>query len=159
MELRVGTGYDVHALVEGRDLVLGGVKIPWEKGLDGHSDADVLTHAIMDALLGAAGLPDIGGLFPDDYAEYEGISSLLLLERVMDLLKLKGWSVVNIDSTVICQRPKLRDHINDMEMKLADIIGIDAELVNVKATTTEHLGFEGREEGIAAEAVCLLQRE
>ena len=159
MELRVGTGYDVHALVEGRDLVLGGVKIPWEKGLDGHSDADVLTHAIMDALLGAAGLPDIGGLFPDDYAEYEGISSLLLLERVMDLLKLKGWSVVNIDSTVLCQRPKLRDHINDMEMKLADIIGIDAELVNVKATTTEHLGFEGREEGIAAEAVCLLQRE
>lgn len=157
-ELRVGTGYDVHRLVEGRDLILGGVKIPWEKGLDGHSDADVLTHAIMDALLGAAGFPDIGGLFPDDYAEYEGISSLLLLERVMDLLTMKDWKVVNIDSTVICQAPKLRDHINDMEVRLSEIIGVDAERVNVKATTTERLGFEGRGEGIAAEAVCLIQK-
>ena len=121
---RVGIGYDVHRLVEGRDLILGGVNIPWEKGLDGHSDADVLTHAIMDAILGAAALPDIGQLFPDDYDEYKGISSLLLLERVMDLLEEENMRIVNIDSVIICQAPKIAPHIDAIRTKLAKAMGV-----------------------------------
>ena len=154
--LRVGTGYDVHKLVPGRDLILGGIKIPWEMGLDGHSDADVLTHAIMDALLGAAALPDIGRLFPDNADEYDGISSLILLDKVVKKLDEEGFQIVNVDSTIICQKPKLMDYIDLMREKLADVMGVDISMVNVKATTTEHLGFTGRGEGIASEAVCLI---
>ena len=156
---RVGIGYDVHRLVEGRDLILGGVNIPWEKGLEGHSDADVLTHAIMDAILGAAALPDIGQLFPDDYEEYEGISSLLLLERVMDLLEEENMRVVNVDSVIICQAPKIAPHIDDIKAKLAKAMGVAETQVGVKATTTEGLGFTGRGEGIAAQAVCMIEEK
>lgn len=154
---RVGIGYDVHRLVEGRELILGGVNIPWEKGLDGHSDADVLTHAIMDAILGAAALPDIGQLFPDDYDEYKGISSLLLLERVMDLLEEENMRIVNIDSVIICQAPKIAPHIDAIRTKLAKAMGVGETQVGVKATTTEWLGFTGRGEGIAAQAICLIE--
>lgn len=156
---RVGIGYDVHRLVEGRDLILGGVNIPWEKGLEGHSDADVLTHAIMDAILGAAALPDIGQLFPDDYEEYEGISSLLLLERVMDLLEEENMRVVNLDSVIICQAPKIAPHIDEIRATLAKAIGVAESRIGVKATTTEGLGFTGRGEGIAAQAVCLIEEK
>ncbi len=156
--LRIGTGFDVHKFKEGRLLILGGVTIPYEYGLDGHSDADVLTHAIMDAILGAASLPDIGRLFPDDYDEYEGISSLLLLERVMDIIEKEGWAVVNVDSTIICQAPKLMSFIDDMKDNLSKAMAVEPSQVGVKATTTERLGFTGRGEGIAAEAVALLRK-
>ena len=157
MDTRVGIGFDVHRLVSGRKLILGGVEIPWEKGLDGHSDADVLVHAIMDAILGAAALPDIGQLFPDDYDEYEGISSLLLLERVMDLLAEEGYVIVNVDSTLICEAPKIMPHTEMIKEKLASAMGIPTSCVSVKATTTEGLGFTGRGEGIAAQAVCMIK--
>jgi len=157
MDTRVGIGFDVHRLVSGRKLILGGVEIPWEKGLDGHSDADVLVHAIMDAILGAAALPDIGQLFPDDYDEYEGISSLLLLERVMDLLAEEGYVIVNVDSTLICEAPKIMPHTEAIKEKLASAMGIPTSCVSVKATTTEGLGFTGRGEGIAAQAICMIK--
>ena len=157
-EIRVGTGFDVHAFAEGRKLILGGVEIPYEKGLIGHSDADVLTHAIMDALLGAAGLPDIGCLFPDDDENYKGADSVKLLGKVMEFLREKNWEISNVDATVICQAPKLKDYIPGMREKLALGMNVDPSRVNIKATTTERLGFTGREEGIASEAVCLIQR-
>lgn len=158
MESRVGTGFDVHALVEGRALILGGVEIPFEKGLDGHSDADVLIHALMDALLGAAALGDIGGHFPDTDPQYKGISSVKLLEHVTALLKKESYSIGNVDVTVMAQRPKIKPFINDMRQIIADTMGVDISRVNIKGTTTERLGFVGREEGIAAQAVCLLYR-
>ena len=154
--MRIGHGYDVHRLVEERALILGGVDIPHTKGLLGHSDADVLTHAIMDALLGAAGLWDIGHAFPDTDPAYKGISSLLLLERVMEMLRSKGFSVGNIDATILAQKPKLAPYIPQMRENIACIIGIDAGAVNIKATTEEGLGFTGTEQGIAAHAVALL---
>ena len=153
---RVGIGFDVHRLVEGRDLILGGVNIPWEKGLEGHSDADVLTHAIMDAILGAAALPDIGQLFPDSEDKYEGVSSLLLLERVMNLLDEEGYVLVNVDSTIICEAPKIMPYTEAIRENLAKAIGVSPSCVGVKATTTEGLGFTGRGEGIAAQAVCMI---
>ena len=155
--MRIGHGYDVHRLVEDRALILGGVEIPHSKGLLGHSDADVLTHAIMDALLGAAGLWDIGHAFPDTDPAYKGISSLLLLERVMDMLKGKKFSVGNVDATILAQKPKLAPYIPQMRKNLAEILGVDESRVNVKATTEEGLGFTGREEGMAAHAVVLLE--
>ena len=157
--LRIGQGYDVHRLVEGRPLILGGVEIPWEKGLLGHSDADVIVHALMDALLGAAGLWDIGHAFPDDDPETDGISSLILLERVRDMLAEKGYHVVNLDGTIIAQRPKLSPHIPEMRRNIAGVLGIPAERINLKATTEEGLGFTGSGEGIAAQAVALLELE
>ena len=157
--LRIGQGYDVHRLVEGRPLILGGVEIPWEKGLLGHSDADVIVHAVMDALLGAAGLWDIGHAFPDDDPETDGISSLILLERVRDMLAGKGYHVVNLDGTIIAQRPKLSPHIPQMRRKIAAVLGIPVERINLKATTEEGLGFTGSGAGIAAQAVALLELE
>lgn len=155
--LRIGSGYDVHRLVTGRRLVIGGVEIAYEKGLLGHSDADVLLHAICDALLGAAALGDIGVLFPDSDDKFKDISSLRLLEETVSCLKEHGYSVVNIDSTVITQAPKLHPYIDDMREKIAQACGIDASLISVKATTQEGLGFSGRGEGIAANAVCLIK--
>ena len=157
-EMRIGHGYDVHRLKEGRPLVIGGVTIPHEKGLDGHSDADVLVHAIMDALLGAAGLADIGNLFPDTKAEYKNICSLILLQRVAKALEEKGFSVGNIDATIIAQAPKMASYIGEMKQKIAATLGCSEDVVNVKATTEEKLGFTGAGEGIAAHAVCLLRR-
>lgn len=154
--MRIGTGYDVHALTEGRPLVIGGVTIPYELGLAGHSDADVLLHAIMDALLGAAALGDIGAHFPDTDERYKGISSLKLLEEVRDLLAQEGYVVDNIDATIIAQRPKMRPYIEQMRQKIADTLEIEVSQVNVKATTEEGLGFTGRGEGISSQAVCLL---
>lgn len=154
--MRIGTGYDVHKLVEGRDLIIGGVKIEHSLGLLGHSDADVLLHAISDAVLGAAGLKDIGAHFPDTDPKYEGISSMLLLEHVRELVADKGYIVGNVDATVIAQAPKLRPYIDQMEANVASALGIDVDQVNIKATTEEHLGFTGRQEGISAQAVCLL---
>lgn len=154
--MRVGTGYDVHKLVRGRKLILGGVEISHELGLLGHSDADVLLHAIMDALLGAAALGDIGRHFPDTDPAYEGASSLKLLSHVGKLLDEKGYVIENIDATVIAQRPKLMEHIEKMEQNIAKTLGIAIDQVNVKATTEERLGFTGREEGISAQAVCAL---
>lgn len=156
MSIRIGHGYDVHRLIEGRALILGGVEIPHSTGLLGHSDADVLTHAVMDALLGAAGLWDIGHAFPDNDPAYEGISSLLLLERVMDMLKEKGFAVGNIDATIIAQKPKLAPHIPLMRRNIAAIAGVEEHRVNIKATTEEGLGFTGTEQGMAAHAVALL---
>lgn len=153
--MRIGHGYDVHRLVPGRKLILGGVEIPFERGLDGHSDADVLTHALMDALLGAASLGDIGLLFPDNDPQYKGISSLLLLEEVVRRVHAAGFAVGNADITVLCQRPKLRPHIPAMQERLRALLG--TETVNVKATTEEGLGFTGSGEGIACHAVCLLE--
>ena len=155
--MRVGTGYDVHKLVEGRKLILGGVDIPYEKGLLGHSDADVLTHAVMDALLGAAALGDIGRHFPDSDDRYKGISSLELLKRVGELLNEELYVVGNIDATVIAQRPKLAGFIPQMKKNIADTLGIDEDSVNIKATTEEGLGFTGEGLGIASQAVCLLE--
>jgi 2-C-methyl-D-erythritol 2,4-cyclodiphosphate synthase len=149
-------GYDVHKLVEGRALILGGVEIPHTLGLLGHSDADVLLHAVMDALLGAASLGDIGKHFPDTDPQYEGISSLKLLEHVGKLLEEKGYVIDNIDATVIAQKPKLRPYIDEMEQNIAKTLGISVEQVNVKATTEEGLGFTGTEQGISAQAICLL---
>lgn len=154
--MRIGHGYDVHRLVEGRPLILGGVEIPHDRGLLGHSDADVLTHAVMDALLGAAGLWDIGHAFPDTDPAYRGISSLLLLEQVMEMLRSKGFSVGNIDATILAQKPKLVPYIPQMREHIARICGVEPGAVNVKATTEEGLGFTGSEQGIAAHAVALL---
>lgn len=156
--MRIGHGYDVHKLVLGRKLVLGGVEIPFEKGLLGHSDADVLLHAISDSLLGAAALGDIGKLFPDNDPQFEGADSLLILKRVVEVLFENGFVVVNIDSTVLCQAPKLRPHIDRMRENIASACGIDVSLVSVKATTEEGLGFTGSGEGIAAHAVCLIEK-
>ena len=158
MEMRIGHGYDVHRLVEGRDLIICGVNIPHEKGLLGHSDADVAIHALMDSLLGAAGMRDIGNLFPDNDDSYKGISSILLLERVAEKLKEQGWSLNNADVTIMAQRPKMAPHIYNMRENMAKALGVSVDVINVKATTTEKLGFVGREEGIAAEAVCILNR-
>ena len=156
--MRIGHGYDVHRLVEGRKLILGGVEIPFEKGLDGHSDADVLVHAVMDALLGAAALGDIGKLFPDNDDEYLGADSVELLKKVRDVLQEHGWKPGNLDATVIAQRPKLAPYIDTMRKRIADALETDAENVSVKATTEERLGFTGSGEGIAAHAVCLIER-
>lgn len=155
--MRIGHGYDVHRLVEGRDLILGGMRIAYEKGLDGHSDADVLVHAVMDALLGAAGLGDIGKLFPDNDPQYKGISSMKLLKVVRQRIEEKGYRVSNIDVTMIAQQPKLRPYISQMEMNIAVMLGIDADRVNIKATTEERLGFTGDGSGMACHAVCLLE--
>lgn len=155
--MRVGMGYDVHKLTEERKLIIGGVTIPYEKGLLGHSDADVLIHAVMDALLGAAGMGDIGKHFPDNDDRYKDISSLKLLKKVADLLEDKLFVVENIDATIIAQKPKMRPYIEEMEANIAASLGIDAERVNVKATTEEGLGFTGSGEGISAQAVCLLE--
>ncbi len=154
---RIGQGYDVHRLVEGRALILGGVNIPFEKGLLGHSDADVLVHAVMDALLGAAALPDIGQQFPDSDARYAGADSLLLLKEVGGLVSAAGYGIGNIDSTVTAQRPKLAGYIPRMRENIAVALGIEVQRVNVKATTEEHLGFTGEGLGIAAQAVALLE--
>lgn len=155
--LRVGHGFDVHAFAEGRALVLGGVRIPHVRGLAGHSDADVLTHALMDALLGAARAEDIGALFSDDDPAYEGADSVMLLARVARLLRERGFAIVDCDCTVAAQAPKLAPHREHMRERLAESMGIPIDCVGVKATTTERLGFVGREEGIAAWAVCLLE--
>ena len=157
--IRVGYGYDVHRLAEGRALWLGGVRIEHTLGLLGHSDADVLIHAICDALLGAAGMRDIGYHFPDTAGEYEGIDSKILLEKTVALIASKGWRVGNIDATVAAQRPKLSPHIPAMQQTLARVMGVEEDCVSVKATTTERLGFEGREEGISASCVCLIERD
>ena len=156
--MRIGHGYDVHRLVEGRSLILGGVRIPFEKGLDGHSDADVLVHAVMDALLGAAALGDIGKLFPDNDDAYLGADSVELLKKVRNVLQEHGWKPGNLDATVIAQRPKLAPYIDTMRKRIADALETDAENVSVKATTEERLGFTGSGEGIAAHAVCLIER-
>ena len=157
-KLRVGHGYDVHRLVEGRALVLGGVTVPFDRGLLGHSDADVLTHAVMDALLGAAALGDIGQLFPDSDAAYAGADSIALLERVTALLREHGWQVGNVDATVVAQTPKLAPYIPEMRRRLAEAMGLDVDCVSVKATTEERLGFTGSGEGMAAHAVALIER-
>lgn len=156
--MRIGHGYDVHRLVEGRKLILGGVEIPFEKGLDGHSDADVLVHAVMDALLGAAALGDIGKLFPDNDDAYLGADSIGLLKTVRTVLEEHGWKPGNLDATVIAQRPKLAPYIDTMRKRIADALETDAENVSVKATTEERLGFTGSGEGIAVHAVCLIER-
>jgi 2-C-methyl-D-erythritol 2,4-cyclodiphosphate synthase len=157
--LRVGQGYDVHRLEAGRPLILGGVEIPFEKGLLGHSDADVLVHAVMDALLGAAGLGDIGALFPDTDSRYRNISSLELLRRVAQALRSAGFTVVNIDATLIAQAPKIAPYKDLMRRAMAEALGISPEQVGVKATTEEHLGFTGAGQGMAAHAAALLERE
>ena len=154
--MRIGHGYDVHRLVEGRKLILGGVEIPWEKGLLGHSDADVLLHAVTDALLGAAGLGDIGRHFPDTDPDLEGIDSMILLKKAVEMLDARGYSVGNVDATVIAQKPKLAPYIDRMRDGIAEALRVAPEKVNVKATTEEHLGFTGREEGISAHAVCVI---
>ncbi|HWQ73523.1 MAG TPA: 2-C-methyl-D-erythritol 2,4-cyclodiphosphate synthase [Desulfitobacteriaceae bacterium] len=156
--MRVGIGYDVHAFVQDRRLVLGGVDIPYERGLLGHSDADVLTHAIMDALLGALALGDLGKHFPDQDQSYKNASSLGLLGKVMDLIRAEGYQVGNIDSIIVAQKPKLAPYIMEMRFKLAAVLGVKEEAVSIKATTTERLGFEGREEGISAQAIISLTK-
>ena len=155
--MRIGHGYDVHRLTTGRDLILGGEKIPYEKGLDGHSDADVLIHAVMDALLGAAGLGDIGRHFPDTDPTYKGISSMKLLKIVCEKITAAGFRIGNIDVTMIAQRPKLKDHIPQMEINIASMLDIAPDRVNVKATTEEHLGFTGEGQGMSCHSVCLLE--
>ena len=154
--MRVGHGYGVHRLVESRKLILGGVEIPCEMGLDGHSDADVLTHAIMDALLGAAALGDIGKHFPDTDEKYKGADSLMLMREVRRILEENGFGIVNVDSTIIAQAPKMKPHIEQMRQNIADALQVDVSCVSVKATTEERLGFTGRGEGISAQAVCLI---
>ncbi len=155
--MRIGHGYDVHRLVPGRKLILGGVEIPWDRGLDGHSDADVLTHAVMDALLGAAGMGDIGQHFPDQDDRFLNIDSQILLNKVRDLLQQANYGIVNLDATLIAQKPKLMPHLEKMRQTLADTLGIGTDRINLKATTEEHLGFTGREEGISAHCVCLIE--
>ena len=155
--MRIGHGYDVHKLIAGRKLIIGGIEIPYEKGLLGHSDADVLTHAICDALLGAAKLPDIGNLFPDNSSLYKDINSLLLLKEVILKLKDKNYNIVNIDCTIIAQSPKMAPYLNKMCQKIADTCKIDTENINIKATTEEYLGFTGKGQGIAAHSVCLIE--
>ena len=157
-KLRVGHGYDVHRLTEGRALILGGVTVPFDRGLLGHSDADVLTHAVMDALLGAAALGDIGQLFPDSDAAYAGADSIALLERVTALLREHGWQVGNVDATVVAQAPRLAPYVPEMRRRLAEAMGLDVDCVSVKATTEERLGFTGSGEGMAAHAVALIER-
>ena len=158
MDIRIGHGYDVHALADGLRLVLCGVEIEHTKGCVAHSDGDVAVHAICDALLGALALGDIGKLFPDSDARYKGIDSTLLLKHVVELVSSKGYAISNIDCTIAMQRPKLRPHIDNMRKCLADVVGIAVDRVSVKATTTEHLGFEGREEGVSATAVTILMK-
>ena len=155
--MRIGHGYDVHRLTEGRKLILGGVEIPWEKGLLGHSDADVLVHALMDAILGAAALGDIGKLFPDNDDAYLGADSIVLLSKVTEVLRAHGWRLSNADCTVIAQRPKLSPYIETMRMNIADACGVESDDISVKATTEEKLGFTGSGEGIAAHAVVLIE--
>lgn len=155
---RIGHGYDVHRLVPDRKLIIGGVDIPYEKGLLGHSDADVLVHAVMDSMLGAAALGDIGKHFPDNDISYKNADSIELLKKVSDIIKQKGYNLGNIDSTVLCQSPKLAGYIDKMRENIAFACGIDIEAVSVKATTEEQLGFTGKGEGIAAHAVCLLYK-
>lgn len=154
--MRVGIGYDVHRLIEGRPLIIGGVKVPYKLGLDGHSDADVLIHAIMDALLGAAALGDIGRHFSDNDDRYKGIDSLKLLHEVKEKLSAQGYVVNNVDAVVVAQAPKMSPHMDDMQQIIAKTLGVDTNVINVKATTTEHLGFAGRGEGIGAYAVCTI---
>ena len=158
MNLRIGHGYDVHRLVPGRALILGGVQIDWRLGLDGHSDADVLTHAVMDALLGAAGLGDIGALFPDNDPQYLGIDSTVLLRRVGEKIAQAGYQVANIDVTMIAQQPKLAPYLPAMEETLARVLALDREQINIKATTEEHLGFTGDGSGMSAHAVALIEK-
>lgn len=158
-DMRIGHGYDVHRLVEGRPLIIGGVNIPHEKGLLGHSDADVLTHAVMDALLGALALGDIGKHFPDTDAEWKGADSLMLAAHVRDIVCRDGWTISNVDATILAQAPKLAPHIPAMREKLARTLCIEVDRVSVKATTEERLGFTGEKLGIAAHAVCLLVKE
>ncbi len=156
--IRIGMGYDVHRLTEGRKCIIGGVEIPFEKGLLGHSDADVLLHAIMDAMLGALALGDIGKHFPDTDPAYEGIDSLRLLERVDALIRNEGYAVGNIDATIIAQAPRMRPHIDEMRENIAEVLHIGTDRINVKATTEEGLGFTGSGEGISAQAICLLTK-
>ena len=158
MKVRVGFGYDVHQLVEGRDLILGGIKIEHDKGLLGHSDADVLLHAVCDALLGAANMRDIGYHFPDTSADTLDIDSKIILRKTIDLLATKGYKVGNIDATICAERPKINPHVPAMKACMAQIIGCDEDDISIKATTTEKLGFTGREEGMAAYAVCLIEK-
>nr|WP_172959404.1 MULTISPECIES: 2-C-methyl-D-erythritol 2,4-cyclodiphosphate synthase [Acidithiobacillus] len=155
--MRIGHGFDVHALVPGRALILGGVSVPYERGLAGHSDADVLLHSVCDALLGAAALGDIGHHFPDTDAHFEGADSRLLLRHCRQLVQGKGFTVGNVDATIVCQRPKLADHIPQMRAHIAADLAVDLDAVNIKATTTEQLGYTGRGEGIAAHAVVLIR--
>lgn len=157
--MRIGQGFDVHAFSEGRPLIIGGVTIPFEKGLIGHSDADVLLHAISDALLGAVGEGDIGKHFPDTDEAFKGADSKVLLQQVLYLVKEHGYQVENIDSVIIAQQPKMAPHIDEMRQTIAQLLEVEADQVNVKATTTEKLGFTGREEGIAAQAICLLKKK
>lgn len=156
--MRIGYGYDVHKLVEGRKLIIGGVDIPYEKGLLGHSDADVLLHAVMDSLLGAAALGDIGKHFPDSDDKYKGISSIKLLKEVLALINNNNYCIINLDATIIAQKPKMRPYIDQMRCNIAEALEIDINTVNVKATTEEGLGFTGKEEGIAANCVCLIEK-
>ena len=158
MDFRVGNVYDVHQLAEGLPLVLGGVKIPHTKGCVAHSDGDVLIHALCDALLGALALGDIGQHFPDTSDTYAGIDSTILLARVAEMVREQGWEIVNVDGTLLAQKPKIAPYVPQMRARLAEVLGLDTAVVSVKATTTERLGFTGREEGIAAQAVCLLRR-
>lgn len=155
--MRIGMGYDVHKLVENRKLILGGVEIPHEKGLLGHSDADVLLHAIMDSLLGAAALGDIGKHFPDTDKSFKDISSILLLQKVGELIKHKGYTILNIDATIIAQKPKMAPHIESMRVNISNALEISIDQINVKATTEEGLGFTGRQEGISSQSICLIQ--
>ena len=157
--IRIGQGYDVHRLVDGRKCIIGGVHIPYEKGLDGHSDADVLLHAISDAMLGAAGLGDIGRHFPDNDPQYQGADSRALLRTVVQLLHHMGYRLSNLDATIIAQAPKMAPYIDEMRLNIASDCEVAVDRINVKATTTEMLGFEGRGEGIAAQAVCLLAKK
>lgn len=158
MKLRIGNGYDIHRLVEGRPLILGGVVLPHDRGLDGHSDADVLTHAIMDAMLGALCLGDIGHYFPPSDEQWRGANSLTLLEQVNQLIQKKGWTISNLDSVIVAERPKLKPHLQKMQENLADTLKLDPTAIGIKATTNEGLGPVGREEGIAVHAVVLLAK-
>lgn len=157
--MRIGHGYDVHKLVEGRDLIIGGVKIPYEKGLLGHSDADVLLHAVSDSLLGAAAMGDIGGMFPDNDPQFLGADSLVLLRSVFQRLRDNGYKVVNVDATIIAQKPKMKAYIPEMRMNIAAALSTDIDNISVKATTEEEMGFTGRGEGISAHSVCLIEKE
>lgn len=157
--MRIGIGYDVHKLVENRKLIIGGVNIPYVKGLLGHSDADVLIHAIMDSILGALALKDIGYHFPDSDNEYKNIDSKILLKRVFKIMKENNFKIGNIDSVIACEKPKLAPYIDSMRKVIADILNTDVENISIKATTTEKMGFVGREEGISAEVICLLERD
>jgi 2-C-methyl-D-erythritol 2,4-cyclodiphosphate synthase len=157
--MKIGIGYDVHALKENRKLIIGGVQIPYEMGLDGHSDADVLIHAVMDSLLGAMGYGDIGRLFPDTDGQYKDVDSRVLLRKVAELMKNKSFKLGNLDAVIIAQKPKMMTYIEQMIINLAEDLETDISNINIKATTTEHLGFEGRGEGIAAQAVCLLENQ